>query len=101
MSDSETILPPSARLAASRRELQQLLSPDSEAAAINNPFPRSNTMRLLMAHKGKALVVAGAGGLLLMRSRLLRHALRAIPVGAVTRMFAVKMLNGKLFNRGN
>ena len=80
------------RLDESRRELQHLFAPEDEDEARPKKFPRSKTMRLLTGGGGAALLALGAGGLILLRPGLLKTALRILPVNAMVRMLAVKLM---------
>lgn len=83
------------RLNSSRQELRDLFVEEKDEEARNNhsaQFPRSRIMRLLTGNGGMALLAVGAGGILLARPKLLMRAVRMVPMGALLRMFADKVM---------
>jgi len=79
------------RLDESRRELKDLFIPPEQPAR-GKFIPRSKIMRALTGKGGLALLVAGAGGLLLAKPRMVKHLVRMMPLGAVARIAAVKFM---------
>jgi hypothetical protein len=80
------------KLRGSRRELRHLfLDPEGDHSSRN--FPRSKVMRLLTGSRGAALLVIGAGGLFLLRPKLLTSVVRVLPLSALLRMAAVRFMN--------
>jgi hypothetical protein len=82
------------RLDDSRRELKELFDPE-ERTTYDPNFPRSKVMRTLSGNRGLTLLALGAGGFLLAKPKLLMTVVRMIPVGAIARMAAVKLLGGR------
>lgn len=79
------------RMDESRRELKDLLVPPEQSA--RGEFrPRSKIMRSLTGNGGLALLVVGAGGVLLANRGLVKHLVRMIPVGTLARMAAMKFM---------
>ena len=83
------------RLDASRRELLDLFDPPVDSQDRGDFKPRSKIMQALTGNGGLALLVAGAGGLLLAKPKLAMHVIRMIPVGAIARMAAAKFMAGR------
>ena len=63
------------RLAASRAELQRILTPDPDG------FPRSQTMRHLMGGKGRMVALGVFAGLLAVKPKLAVTLVRFLPLG--------------------
>jgi hypothetical protein len=84
------------RMSRNREELQHIFIGEEEtegqSGAGRHAFPRSKTMRLLTGNGGIALLAIGAGSLLLMKPKLLMRAARMIPMSAVARMVAARIL---------
>jgi hypothetical protein len=90
------------KLEESRRQLEGLLITweQRNRGVADGRFPRSKAMRLVTSARGgtlmaTGLLVVGAGGLLVLRPKLLTRALRAIPLSLVLRMAATRFINGR------
>jgi len=83
------------RLDESRRELKDLFDPPADPLDRGEFKPRSKVMQVLTGNGGLALVLAGAGGLLLAKPRLAMQVVRMIPIGALARMAAAKFMAGR------
>lgn len=85
------------RLQHTRQELHELLidTPRREDQA-RNQFPRSKVMQAVFKNRNALLLAAGAGSLLLWRPRLIMSALRALPVGALVKMAAARIIARRL-----
>jgi hypothetical protein len=85
------------RLQHSRQELHELLIDDPQRESQRrSEFPRSKVMQVVFRNRNAAMLALGAGGLLLWRPGLIMTALRALPVGALVRMAAAKLVARKL-----
>jgi hypothetical protein len=87
------------RLAVSREELRQIMTPPPKAAdaeggsqsgAHLDGFPRSRTMQMLMSGKGLGTLGALATGLLVSRPALALRLLRLLPVSAMARKLVAR-----------
>ena len=63
------------KLAASRAELQRILTPDPEE------FPRSRTMRHLMGGKGRMVALGAFAGLMAVKPKFALTLIRFLPLG--------------------
>ena len=72
-------LPVESRLAASRAQLEYLLTPHPDR------FPRSRTMRFLLGTGGKALATGAVAGLMAVKPGLATGLLRIVPIGRLLR----------------
>ena len=63
------------RLAASRAELQRILTPDP------GEFPRSRTMRHLMGGKGRMVALGAFAGLMAVKPQFALKLIRFLPLG--------------------
>jgi hypothetical protein len=70
-----------------------MLEIDRAATEDDNRFPRSKAMRMLIGKPGLIVGAVAVGGLVLLRPKLVRNALRALPTQALWRMLAERFLN--------
>lgn len=83
---------PVARLSDSRAQLREKLEID-RADADDDTFPRSKAMRMLTGKPGLIIGAVAVGSLFLLRPKLVRHALRALPTQTLWRMLSERLLN--------
>jgi hypothetical protein len=73
--DPHELTPAERRLAASRAELERMLVPDPD------DFPRSQTMRFLMAGKGRMVTLGAFAGLMAVKPKFALTLVRFLPLG--------------------
>ena len=78
--------PAELKVMETRAELERLLIDDPDDSRSSGMFPRSRTLQLLTSNKGVVLLAVAAGGLLLLRPRLLKSAIRFVPMGPILTM---------------
>jgi len=84
---------PVVRLSDSRAQLRDMLDVDREQPDEEDRFPRSKAMRMLTGKPGLIIGAVAIGGLILLRPRLVKNAVRALPTQALWRTLAERFLN--------